>query len=629
MHKVMATPRILSLFSGAGGLDIGFHSAGFKIVACVEIDKASCETLKLNKGRYVDPDCLIINEDITKLEPASLNLGKIDFIIGGPPCQSFSAAGRRAGGVTGVNDTRGSLFWYYCKFLEHFKPRGFLFENVRGILQANNSQAWQIIKESFSKLGYELHHRILDAADYGVPQHRERLILVGTRKQPFYFPRPTHGPDSKDQRSHFTVGEAFADIDDPHEVVPPYGGKYGDLLPAIPPGLNYLFYTEKMGHPTPKFAWRSKFSGFLYKVDPRGLSKTLVAHQGRYDGPFHWRGRKLTIRELKRIQGFPDDYVFIDSKVEASKQIGNAVAPRFAIVLAKAVMNQFFQKRFPEICNLTDDDKLGFDKRKGEKAHITKRLVITGTKSMNQLGLFCERVEQWPNSVMRDKITYKDEVDHIAPFSRTFKLKKGCWDIAVKREHIQKSEKCKIGIKVEFTQVINKSFDRIFAGLETDTLWDISCLWDSIHYCVSKSSSYEHLQPLYGHFTEPYPKFTIDIEIDGKAPVGLGEWIKGLCNYDYLSQLHDLSILEPANDSVSNVIDFVKKLRKHRFDIRVNETNRTIPQGYFRVCYPFTIYNIEKTYVMWHERGQHKTGDIRIIKTENGYEPKKALDVLS
>ncbi|MDQ6977493.1 MAG: DNA cytosine methyltransferase, partial [Ghiorsea sp.] len=192
----MKKVKVLSLFSGAGGLDLGFHLEGFDIKACIELEKDACDTLELNKDKYLSKDTKIYCHDITKLPPESVKneIGNVDFMIGGPPCQSFSAAGRRAGGVPGINDTRGSLFWYYAQYLRTFKPKGFLFENVKGILQANKSQDWEIIKESFRELGYKLTYRILDAADYGTPQHRERVILVGQLLEtPFKFPKPVFG----------------------------------------------------------------------------------------------------------------------------------------------------------------------------------------------------------------------------------------------------------------------------------------------------------------------------------------------------------------------------------------------------------------------------------------------------
>ena len=204
------------------------------------------------------------------------NIGKVDFIIGGPPCQTFSAAGRRANGVSGTMDTRGVLFREYARLLNILSPKGFLFENVYGIIGAQGGRAWQEIREAFSNLGYRLYYRILDAADYGVPQHRERLIIVGLKEGIFKFPRPTHGPDSLDKTQHYTAAIAIKDvISRESDISNKLTGRYAKLLEDIPPGLNYSFYTEEMGHPNPIFAWRSKFSDFLYKADPDMPVRTI------------------------------------------------------------------------------------------------------------------------------------------------------------------------------------------------------------------------------------------------------------------------------------------------------------------------------------------------------------------
>lgn len=609
--------RVLSLFTGGGGLDIGFHNAGFNIVACIEIDKASCQTLELNKGKYIEADCQIINEDITKLDPSELDIGKIDFIIGGPPCQSFSAAGRRAGGVTGVNDTRGSLFWYYCKYLDYFKPDGFLFENVRGILQANKSKDWDIIKQSFADLGYKLNYRVLDAADYGVPQHRERVILVGSKNKYFKFPRPTYGPDSIDCIPFLTVGEAFKDIDDPNEIVPAYNGKYGDLLADIPPGMNYLYYTEKMGHPNPRFAWRSMFSGFLYKLHPNSVSKTLVAQQGQYDGPFHWKNRKLNLAELKRLQSFPDDYKFINTKGSSLKQIGNSVAPRFAEILAKAVMNQYYEVRFPKVNYISNDEKLTFDKRKAIKAGKTKQ-TVTKNDGLFQLHLFQEEKIKWPHRVIQDRIS-SEPANEMSFYQRCVKLDGGKCEISIVKEHIPDGENISISIILNFAQPLANNFNIIYSSIESDNIWDIAILWDSIHLRIAQSSSYCSLQPLYGHFTEPYPKFTMKTHYKGLSHKCSG-FIKLLDNFSYLSKLHPLNDLEKYSDQTT-AIDFIKAIRKIGYDIRVHETNRAIPEGYFKICYPFTIYSKESKFVVWQDIGEHKTGDLRLMKTKQGYKP--------
>lgn len=186
--------RVLSLFSGGGGLDIGFHDAGFTIVECNELVKKFATTLSLNstpKGRLHGSK--IVCMDINEYNP---DVENIDFIIGGPPCQTFSAAGARAAGVNGIDDDRGNLFKQYVRILDKLKPKGFLFENVYRIVGAQGGKPWKLIQEAFQDVGYRLHWRILDAADFGVPQFRERLIIVGLQDGSFYFPYPTHGPDS-------------------------------------------------------------------------------------------------------------------------------------------------------------------------------------------------------------------------------------------------------------------------------------------------------------------------------------------------------------------------------------------------------------------------------------------------
>ncbi|SVE35628.1 uncharacterized protein METZ01_LOCUS488482, partial [marine metagenome] len=174
-------PKVLSLFTGAGGLDIGFHQAGFEITDCVEIEGQFCETLRVNRKQLGKPR--IHHKDIKDFvkerglwpEPED-----VDFIIGGPPCQPFSAGNRRVGGAPGTMDAvKGTLYESYATLVENLKPKGFLFENVKGILSANEGQDWLSIQTVFEKLGYTLFHRILDTAEYGVPQHRERVILIG------------------------------------------------------------------------------------------------------------------------------------------------------------------------------------------------------------------------------------------------------------------------------------------------------------------------------------------------------------------------------------------------------------------------------------------------------------------
>ncbi len=362
-----AIPRIstLSLFTGGGGLDIGFHDAGFQTSAMVEYDQRFVATLLANScpgGRYEGIDIHPI--DIKDYDP--IPQSQVDFIIGGPPCQPFSAGGRRVGGAPGTADQRGRLFQHYVRLLCLLRPSAFLFENVYGITGAQGGEAWRDIVNSFRAAGYRIHHRILDAADYGVPQHRERVFIVGTQHREFLFPRPTHGPDSPAQEPYFGAAEAIEGVQVTlEERTRRIGGRYGDLLDAIPPGLNYSFYTSRMGNPKPLFAWRSKFSDFLYKADPETPVRTIKALGGQFTGPFHWSNRPFGIAELKALQTFPADYVFGGTRQAILQQIGNSVPPQMARILAIAVLQQLFGVQLPfDLPLLSHTEKLGFRTRK-------------------------------------------------------------------------------------------------------------------------------------------------------------------------------------------------------------------------------------------------------------------------
>ena len=323
-----------------------------------------CDTLEKNsgQGKYFGEtkvNCI----DIRQYDP---DLRGVDFIIGGPPCQTFSAAGRRANGVLGTTDARGVLFREYVRLLKKFEPVGFLFENVYGIVGAEGGGPWREIVESFSDAGYTLHYRILDAADYGAPQHRERLIIVGLRKGSYVFPRPLFGPDSRTGLPFYSAAEAIETAPNISDDIPgSIDGRYGHLIPEIPPGLNYSYYTEKLGNPRPVFAWRSKFSDFMYKADPDVPVRTIKAQGGQYTGPFHWENRHFSVPEYKRLQTFPDAYEICGGRGGQIKQIGNSVPPQLARILALSIRDQVFHRAIPfPLDTLAPEERLGFRQRK-------------------------------------------------------------------------------------------------------------------------------------------------------------------------------------------------------------------------------------------------------------------------
>lgn len=622
-------PVTLSLFSGAGGLDIGFHRTGFKVVACVEVDRAACQTLQHNKGRYVDLDCQILNCDIGQVFPEDITVRDIDFIIGGPPCQSFSAIGRRAGGAEGMLNERGHLFKHYCYLVDYYRPKGFLFENVRGILGANKGEDWKQIIQEFARLGYQLFYRILDTADYGVPQHRERLILVGVQDpySKFKFPLPTHGPDSVEKKEYISALQAIADLQNPNEQVHSYNGKYGQLLQEVPPGSNYSYFTKEMGYPEPHFAWRSRFSDFLYKADPNTPVRTIVAKLGAYSGPFHWLSRKFTLPEFKRLQSFPDDYEFAGGLNTALQQLGNSVPPLFAENLAKAVLQQLF---FVDtgIDLLDADNELSFDKRKATKAKFTRRRreadkSISPPKTLFDLAEVTKNSQASTTSFPfpfpkesffhyhslreREKIA-SPSTTTIGAIYRFLTHRDGesCFLAVSRYKDANFSQIPLLTYRLNFHHPIGDGLKHIECTLFSDSEKDIPIVWDAIEDCLSSSSNYRTMMDVYGHFTEPHPIFDLIMEILTEKDTFLLRFAKKFSHFTATHKVLPEKMLQALyGENDENAFDLAaiaRELRELRFDVRTHETNPTIPSGYFRCCYPFTVNINKQVSIPWKER---------------------------
>lgn len=582
----------LSLFSGIGGFEVGMARCGIHFTKTLEWDRKCCETLNINKSLLgTDEEC-ITPIDITNTKPEEFYEGNVDYIVGGPPCQSFSAAGRRAGGVAGTTDMRGTLFEYYCKYVSYFKPKAFVFENVRGILSANKGNDFKLIMESFKEVGYKLYWKLLNAADYGAPQLRERVFLVGIRNDidvEFKFPLPIYGPDSPQNRKYITPRKAIQELQDEEEIVPEYGGKYGHLLSDIPPGDNYLFYTEEMGHPNPQFAWRSKFSNFLYKMDPDDVCKTIIAYQGKYDGPFHWKNRKCKVDELKLLQGFPSNFMIQQPYGEGVKQVGNSVCPLVAEQIGKALRYQVENIDTFKVPLIEEGQELSFERRKSIKAKKSRAKRVKKYDDLRQESFF-----DINNSIEPKYIDFKKEhINQGMKVSLTFK--DGNLRIRISDGSCRKKI---TSLELDFFGGIIDSFKTIIADVYVKK-WDdslIKLMWDEIHATVSALSSYDSLMPLYGHFTEPYPKFTvkfkttIDSEIIRFQKLALEEQTANkVLEYKVVA-----SDIQTANETL-------KAMRSYGFDVRNNNTNRTIPEGYFRICYPYTMPNNLKSNVVWKD----------------------------
>ena len=351
-------PKVISLYSGAGGLDYGFEAAGFDTVFTNDFDHDSCETLRLNRKWPVIERSIfdVPTEEI--LEVAGADAGEIDVLIGGPPCQPFSKSSYWARGDAGrLNDPRAATLDAYLRVLEDVQPRAFLLENVYGIAYSEKNEGMQLLLNKIARINrktganYQPRPAVLNAAWYGVPQLRERFFLVAARDgSHFDFPKAAFAAPSSDQQplgtlpSYRTAWDALADVRPAPDEDLDIRGKWAGLLPSIPEGQNYLYHTEK-GQGMPLFGWRRRYWNFLLKLAKRLPSWTIQAQPGPAVGPFHWENRRLSHRELSRLQTFPDAVQVYGTRLSVQRQIGNAVPSLLAEVLAREIKTQLLGYR--------------------------------------------------------------------------------------------------------------------------------------------------------------------------------------------------------------------------------------------------------------------------------------------
>lgn len=325
----MSNYKVVSLFSGCGGLDLGivggFHYLNkyydkhpFEIVWANDINDKATETLKLNF-----PNINVICGDITKIvgidSESQLSffskpeIPNADVVVGGFPCQDFSVAGKRQG----LTVKRGNLYQSMAKVIDDVKPKVFLAENVKGLISWQGGLAIKTIVDDFSKLGYKVTYKLFNTADYGVPQTRERVIIIGIREDlyvDFEWPNPTHSSTDVNLLPWVTIKEAIGDLEDDekHRALPNYGYSKAKLFPG-------------------------KQGNAITKAD-KPAPTMRAEHHGNIE--FHYSlPRRLSAREAARIQSFPDDFTFYRSISDAYRQVGNAVAPVFSWHMAKLIEN--------------------------------------------------------------------------------------------------------------------------------------------------------------------------------------------------------------------------------------------------------------------------------------------------
>ena len=320
--------KVISLFSGCGGLDLGFEQAGFEIPIANEFDKTIWETFKINH-----PKTKLIEGDIRNIKESDFP-DEIDGIIGGPPCQSWS----EAGALRGINDARGKLFYEYIRILKDKTPKFFLAENVSGMLANRHTEAVQNILKMFKECGYDVSLTLVNAKDYGVAQERKRVFYIGFREDlnvNFIFPK---GSTEKDE-DKITLKDIIWDLKDTAVPTLPRNKHNPEAInnnEYFIGAYSQIFMSRNRVKSWDEQAFTVQASGRQCQIHPQapkmekvGLNKCqfIPGKENLY--------RRMTVREVARVQGFPDDFKFIYTDTDnAYKMIGNAVPVNLAYEVA-------------------------------------------------------------------------------------------------------------------------------------------------------------------------------------------------------------------------------------------------------------------------------------------------------
>ncbi|TGM57463.1 DNA cytosine methyltransferase [Leptospira biflexa] len=350
----MSKCKVLDLFSGCGGLSLGFKKADFEVIAGLDNDPIALETFKYNhvSAKAYCSDISVI--DIKNFLKTA-NLGNIDLIIGGPPCQGFSISGKRD-----ILDERNGLFKPYLRFVQLLKPKAFILENVPNFISMGNGLYKSQLISLFNSIGYEVKFKILNSSEYGVPQSRRRVFFVGIKGKlnSFEFPIPTHG---KNLRDFITTREAISDLpeesilDGKEYVSSPLSNyqktiregskfvynhqitKHSEntlrIISLVPDGGNYKDLPQKFQNiRNVNIAW-TRYSS----AKPSLTIDTGHRHH------FHYEFNRVpTVRESARLQSFPDTFIFKGAKTHQYRQVGNAVPPILGFEIAKSIKEQIF-----------------------------------------------------------------------------------------------------------------------------------------------------------------------------------------------------------------------------------------------------------------------------------------------
>lgn len=334
------------------------ESGPLRVAVATDYEPQALNTLKQNL-----PDVTPIIGDIRGistsdlLRAGSMSSGDAALVIGGPPCTPFSKSGFWLAEKRESRDPNASLLEEYVRVIAQARPEAFVLENVQALTYKTHKQHFERLLAALADLGYNPQWKVLLAADYGVPQLRKRVFIVGRRDGiAFKFPEATHAGPSETTRKwdetklpHLTAAQAFLGlktVPEPGELVE---GKFGELAAEVPGGQNYLWHTPRYGG-RDAFEWRSRYWTFLLRLAKDKPSSTLQAQPGPYVGPFHWenlpnadgqlRARRLRVPELLRLMTFPDEFYITGNRADIQRQLGNAVPPELGKAVLRALSLQ-------------------------------------------------------------------------------------------------------------------------------------------------------------------------------------------------------------------------------------------------------------------------------------------------
>ena len=326
--------KSIELFAGGGGMALGLERAGFAHIGLIEIDKSSVKTLLANR-----PNWNVICDDIAEISSCDLEskfnikIKELDLLSGGSPCQSFSYAGKRLG----LEDTRGTLFYHYALFLKKLQPKMFLFENVKGLLTHDKGNTFKIICDIFCEQGYNIEYKVLNALDYGVAQKRERLIVVGIRKDlqdKVFFTFP------KKHDKKLVLRDILQNV--PKRQCAKYSEQKEAVFALVPAGGYWRDIDPNIAKAYMKTCWNMAGgrTGILRRLsfDEPSLTVLTTPQMKQTDRCHPSEIRPFSVRENARIQSFPDEWEFCGSMAEQYKQIGNAVPVNLAYEIGKEII---------------------------------------------------------------------------------------------------------------------------------------------------------------------------------------------------------------------------------------------------------------------------------------------------